>query len=191
MSACSPPGKLRLAGRIPLMLLAATRLHCPRGDAPVAESIAARIAKLERMTTADLRQEWRRVIGGEPRSFNRRFLYKRVAWAIQAKEYGGLSARAQARLEELLPYAETWMPLGRRGLADPPPAAQAASAPTPGTVLTRAYKGRTVAALVREDGRFEHDGEIYDSLTAVARAITGSHWNGHLFFGLSKGRKRA
>jgi hypothetical protein len=156
----------------------------------VAESIAARIAKLQTMTTAQLRHEWRRVIGGEPTSYNRRFLYKRVAWAVQAKEYGGLSARAQARLEELLPYAEMWMPIGRRGLAEPPPAA-ASTAPTPGTVLTRPYKGRTIAVLVREDGRFEHDGEIYESLTAVAKAITGSHWNGNLFFGLKPARKRA
>jgi hypothetical protein len=156
----------------------------------VAESIAARIAKLERMTTSQLRDEWRRVIGGDPRSFNRRFLFKRVAWAVQAKEYGGLSARAQARLEELLPYAETWMPIGRRGLADPPPAT-ATTAPTPGTVLTRTYKGRTVAALMRDDGRFEHDGEIYDSLSAVAKAITGSHWNGNLFFRQRPARRRA
>jgi hypothetical protein len=156
----------------------------------VAESIAARIAKLQTMTTAQLRQEWRRVIGGEPTSYNRRFLYKRVAWAVQAKEYGGLSARAQARLEELLPYAEMWMPIGRRGLAEPPPAA-ASTAPTPGTVLTRAYKGRTVTVLVRDDGRFEWQGDIYLSLTAVARAVTGSHWNGNLFFGLKPARKRA
>lgn len=156
----------------------------------MAESLRTRIAKLQTMTTAQLRDEWRRVIGGEPRSNNRRFLYKRVAWAVQAKEYGGLSARAQARLEELLPFAEMWMPIGRRGLADPPPATPAPSL-TPGSILTRSYKGRTVAALVRPDGRFEHDGEIYESLSAVAKAVTGSHWNGNLFFGLKTGRKRA
>lgn len=147
----------------------------------MAENIATRIAKLQTMTTAQLREEWRRVIGGEPRSYNRRFLYKRVAWAIQAKEYGGLSARAQARLEELLPYAEMWMPIGRRGLVDPPPAT-AGVAPTPGTVLTRMYKNRTIGVLVRDDGRFEWDGDVYESLSAVAKAVTGSHWNGNHFF---------
>jgi hypothetical protein len=155
----------------------------------VAESIAARIAKLQTMTTAQLRDEWRRVLGSTPTSYNRRFLYKRVAWAVQAKEYGGLSARAQTQLEELLPYAETWMPIGRRGLADPPPAT-ATTAPTPGTMLTRTYKGRAVAVLVRDDGRFEWAGDVYESLTAVAQAITGSHWNGKLFFGLRKARRR-
>jgi hypothetical protein len=142
------------------------------------------------MTTAQLRQEWRKVIGGEPRSNNRVWLFKRICWAVQAKEFGGLSARAQARLDELLPYAEMWMPLGKHGLAAPPPAT-AASTPTPGTVLTRVYKGRTIAVLVRDDGRFEHDSEIYDSLSAVAKAITGSHWNGNLIFGLKRPRRRA
>lgn len=157
----------------------------------MAERMAARIAGLQTMTTAQLREEWRRVIGGEPRSSNRVWLYKRLAWAIQAKEFGGLSARAQARLEELLPYAETWMPLGKRGLAAPPAAPGASSGPTPGTLLTRVYKGKTVAVLVRDDGQFEWDGDVFESLTAVAKAITGSHWNGNLFFGLPPARRRA
>src|SRR2546427_716586 len=125
------------------MLLATTRLHWTRefpGGRAVPDSMAARIAKLQQMTTAQLREEWRRVIGGEPRSYNRVWLWKRLAWAIQAKEYGGLSARAQARLEQLLPFAEQWMPLGKKGLAAPPPAATVLSTSTPGTVITRVYK---------------------------------------------------
>jgi hypothetical protein len=156
--------------------------------------MAARIVKLGQMKTAELREEWRRVMGEEPRSYNRQWMYKRLCWAIQAREYGGLSARAQARLEELLPFAEMWMPLGRRAFTQAPPAAPNGDrrSPCPGTVLTRTYKGRTVTVLVRDDGRFEHEGEIHDSLTAVARAVTGSHWNGNLFFGLkSASRRRA
>ena len=155
------------------------------------DSIAARIAKLQQLTTAQLREEWRQVIGGEPRSNNRVWLYKRLAWAVQAKEYGGLSARAQARLEELLPFAEMWMPLGKKGLAAPPPAVTASPAPTPGSIFTRVYKGRTLTVLLRDDGRFEFDGDIYGSLTAIAKAVTGSIWNGRLFFGLPPARKRA
>ena len=73
------------------------------------DSMAARIAKLQAMTTAQLREEWRRIMGEEPRSYNSVWLYKRLAWAIQAKEYGGLSARAQTRLEELLPMADVFL----------------------------------------------------------------------------------
>jgi hypothetical protein len=150
--------------------------------------MAARIAKLQQMTAAQLREEWRRVLGEEPRSYNRVWLYKRLCWAIQAKEYGGLSARAQARLEELLPMAEVWMPLGKRAFPRelPPPAALGDSRlPLPGSVITRVYKGRTMVVTAREDGSFEFDGRIFGSLTAIAKAVTGSHWNGQLFFGLT------
>jgi len=54
----------------------------------------------------------------------------------------------------------------------------------PGTILSREYKGREVRVLVLEKG-FECDGQVYRSLSAVAEAITGSHWNGWLFFGLA------
>jgi len=150
--------------------------------------MAARIAKLQQMTTADLREEWRRVMGEEPRSYNRQWMFKRLAWAIQAREYGGLSARAQARLEELLPFAEVWMPLGRKAFKQPPTASPSNGdrrLPSPGTVLTRAYKGRTLAVTVLADG-FEFDGERYASLTAIAKAVTGTHWNGWHFFGLNE-----
>lgn len=154
------------------------------------ESMAARIAKLQQMTTADLREEWRRVMGEEPRSFNRRWMFKRLAWAIQAREYGGLSARAQARLEELLPFAEMWMPLGRKAFQKAPVNRPSVDRrlPSPGTVLTRVYKRRTLAVTVLEDG-FEFDGERYSSLTAIAKTVTGAHWNGWHFFGLKEREK--
>ncbi len=55
--------------------------------------------------------------------------------------------------------------------------------PPPGTVLRRPYKGRTVLITVLDDG-FEYEGDVYRSLSAVAKAVTGSHWNGNLFFRL-------
>ena len=57
--------------------------------------------------------------------------------------------------------------------------------PAPGTILERLYKGRTYRVNVLDDG-FEYSGEKYRSLTAVAQTITGSHWNGFLFFGLQQ-----
>jgi hypothetical protein len=157
------------------------------------DTMAARIEALQRMTTAELREEWRRVMGEEPRSYNKAWLWKRLAWAIQAKEYGGLSARAQARLEELLPYAEMWMPLGRRAFqgvtaTSVKDAVSKSGLPSPGTVLTRRYKGCTLAVTVLEDG-FEFEGERYATLTAIATAVTGAHWNGWHFFGLKRVRK--
>ncbi len=60
--------------------------------------------------------------------------------------------------------------------------------PAPGTVLTRTWNGQEIRVLVRDDG-YERDGELFRSLTAVARAVTGSKWNGRLFFGLTKRKK--
>ena len=57
-------------------------------------------------------------------------------------------------------------------------------------MITRVYKKRTLVVTVREDG-FEFDGTIYPSLTAVAKAVTGSHWNGHHFFFGPKSKRRA
>ena len=146
-----------------------------------------RILALQRMSTAELREEWRRVMGEEPRSFHRRWLWRRLAWAIQAKEYGGLSALAQRRLEELSVHAEAWMPLGKRafrGLASE--ATPGPRQPEPGAMLTRRYRGRTIVVTVRQDG-YEYEGKIYGSLTAVAKAVTsGSHQSGNAFFGLAR-----
>ena len=57
--------------------------------------------------------------------------------------------------------------------------------PLPGTILRRQYRGRVVQVTVLREG-FEYEGEVYRSLSAVAKAVTGSHWNGLLFWGLTK-----
>ena len=157
--------------------------------------LTARIQALQQMTVADLREEWRRVMGEEPRSYNKAWLWRRLAWAIQAKEFGGLSARAKQRLDELAVEAEVWMPLGKRafkgpGAATPVPRVRDPRLPAPGSVITRPYRGRTITVTILADG-FEYDGRHFASLTAVAKAVTGSHWNGMEFFGLRKPVKKA
>ena len=162
---------------------------------PEQSSVIAKIQALQQMTVAELREEWRRVMGEEPRSYNKVWLWRRLAWAIQAKEFGGLSARAKQRLEELAVEAETWMPLGKRAFQGQAtlaaiPRVRDSRLPAPGTVLTRAYRGRTIAVTIRENG-FEYAGRRFASLTAVAKVVTGTHWNGMEFFSLRKPVKRA
>jgi len=158
-------------------------------DLSLRDDIHARIDALRQMTVAQLQEEWRRLMNEEPRSRNRVWMWRRLAWAIQAKEYGGLSERAKRRIEELIPLAEAWMPIGKRALerrlSPTPIPKRDPRLPRPGTVLTRPYKGRTLAVTVLEDG-FEYDGRRYASLTAIATAVTGSHWNGMHFFGLKR-----
>ena len=152
-------------------------------------TITDRIHALQQMTTAQLREEWRCVMGEEPRSYHRTWLWRRLAWAIQAKEYGGLSARAQERLQELLPHAETWMPLGKRAFQNvgsplPDPQLKDPRLPAPGTEVVRLYRGRNLVVRVLEDG-FEFESRRYATLSAIVKVVTGgSHQSGPRFFGL-------
>ena len=153
------------------------------------------VAALKRMTVKELRGRYLDVFGETTRSGNKDFLWKRIAWRMQANAEGDLTERARRRAEDLANDADLRM--RRPPEKSAPSVASATQAAKvdfgdragelmPGTVLTRPYKGRTITVTVLDSG-FEHEGEVYRSLSAVAKAITGSHWNGNYFFGL-KGR---
>ena len=159
------------------------------------QNVAQALAALGRMTPAQLRDKYLEVFGEPSRSGNRDFLFKRIAWRIQSLAEGGLSDRAKRRAEELARDADIRMTMprapkqtadaGARTVALPTPKGTAHERlPIPGTVLSRKYRGRRVEVKVLPGG-FEYDGQVYRSLSAVAKAVTGSHWNGHLFFGLT------
>jgi hypothetical protein len=116
---------------------------------------------------------------------------------MQANAEGDLSQRARRRAEALANDADLRMkpPKGRVPAAAGGGSVTGRVAPSrdprvpmPGTVLTRPYKGKTVQVTVLRDG-FECDGAVYGSLSAVAKAVTGSHWNGWHFFGLAGGKE--
>lgn len=147
------------------------------------------LAALERMTPAELRDTYRELFGDESRSGNRQWLYRRCAWRLQELVHGGLSEQARERAMAIADDADV------RSIP-PKPVAPAADMPRQTrptaikpdgrlpiahTVLTRVFKGRMYTVTVLPHG-FEYDGDIYKSLTAVAHAITGSHWNGYHFF---------
>ncbi len=81
------------------------------------------------------------------------------------------------------------MPLGKRAFSGPTstpvPQPRDPRLPAPGTVITRSYRGRTIAVTVMEDG-FEYEDRRYKSLTAVAKAVSGLHQNGFAFFQLTR-----
>jgi len=134
------------------------------------------------------------VFGEPPRSRHKERLIRRIAWRLQVLEEGDLSVRARRRAAELANDADlrTLAPRDREA-ADPAPIKSPAVAPVvrderlpkPGTILARQYRGRTIEVRVRKDG-LEYNGQIYKTLTAVAKAVTGAHWNGYHFFGLNK-----
>jgi hypothetical protein len=155
-------------------------------------NIQATIAALERLTVAQLQGKYLEVFGEPSRSGNRDFLTKRIGWRIQSHAEGSLSERAKRRAEVLARDADIRTTVPKPREIDGGGVKQTVKVPTahdrlpiPGTILTRKYRGQQVEVKVLADG-FEHEGQTYRSLSAVAKVVTGSHWNGHLFFGLTK-----
>lgn len=170
----------------------ATSIHPPT-DA----SVDAQLEALTTMTVTQLRARYAEVFGEPTTSGNKQWLYRRVAWRIQALAFGGLSERARQRAAELARDADIRVQAPR---VIPPQRPTNASSrvltltgkvvassdtrlPPPGSVLRRTWKGVEHEVTVLPAG-FEYRGATYRSLSAVATAITGSHWNGFGFFNL-------
>ena len=163
--------------------------------------IGAEVSALRRRTAAELRRRFAELFGEPTHATNKTWLIRRIAWRLQALAEGDLTERARQRAAELANDADLRLgPLqpsrSFRPTIRPVPSASFTPTdperdtrlPPPGTVLTRRYKGQLLQVLVRTDG-FEFDGRLFGSLSAVANAITGSHCNGWLFFGITR-RKR-
>ena len=157
-------------------------------------NINRELAALRRMTPKELRVRYAEVFGEETRSRSKQQLIKMIAWRLQSQAEGGLSERARRRAEQLArdadirltpPKATRANGDGRTRTSSLPSSSGDDRLPTPGTLITREYKGRTLEVTVLENG-FEFEGESYRSLSAVAKAITGSHCNGYLWFRLGK-----
>jgi hypothetical protein len=154
------------------------------------------VAALERMTIGQLHDRYAEVVGEKARSRHRQYLIRRIAWRVQANAEGGLTERALRRAEELANDAEVRVtPPRSRPVRTAPrssdvhaiPPSHDPRLPRPGTAIVRDYKGRRIVVQVLADG-FEWDGQHLSSLSAVAKAITGSHINGFRFFGLERTR---
>jgi hypothetical protein len=139
------------------------------------DSVLAQLAALPEKTPAELKQLWRDLYDREPPSGNKPFLIKRLAYRIQELAYGGLSARAEAKLNVLVEEEDRRV----KGL----PVVRKGDRPIAGTRLIRQWQGVEHCVTVLDDG-FEYQGAKYRSLSAIARAITGTRWNGPAYFGL-------
>ena len=157
------------------------------------------MAALETMTLAELRTQYAELFDELTRSRHRQSLIRRIVWRLQALAEGDLSERARRRAEELANDADLRLTAPRPKIlpqSSPSSLVTGGSTsagnglPAPGTILTRLYKGRLLEVTVLADG-FAYGGQRFATLSAVAKKITGSHWNGFHFFGLTKqGRKR-
>jgi hypothetical protein len=138
--------------------------------------VAAKIARLPEMTLSELQMKWKQVFGETPPPIrNKQYVVQKLAYRIQELHYGGLDKPTRRRLEQ---YA--------RGVNTRPD--QKVYRPLAGTILTREWHGVEHRATVLEDG-FEYNNIKYNSLSQIARKITGTPWSGPVFFGLKSKRE--
>jgi hypothetical protein len=151
-------------------------------------NIVNEVATLERLSIGQLQQRFADVFGEATPASNRTWLVKRIAWRLQALAEGDLSERARRRAAELARDADLCLNPPRSKITPTipqqpvsVPASMDPRLPPPGTILTRPYKGQQLHVQVLNDG-FAYAGNVYSSLSAVAKAITGTHANGFHFF---------
>lgn len=146
-------------------------------------SVAKQVTGLHNLSHQELRQLWTTLNGKEPPAYNRTYLITRLSYRLQEIAYGGLSHLARTTMRQVLAdngYDENgFEPTTRRryrknrlNLAV-------------GTTLVREWRGKRYQVTVVEGG-FDYEGKLYRSLTGVAKAITGTHWNGRVFFGIDR-----
>jgi hypothetical protein len=146
------------------------------------DTIPTRLAALKTASLPELKAQWRELFGTEPPGYNRRFLESRLAYRIQELAYGGLKPETLKRLEALgEQFADR--NITRRRI-------RCGAMPIAGTRLVREWQGIEHTVTVLTEG-YEWQGRPYRSLSAIARAITGTRWNGLVFFGLKKQRVEA
>ncbi len=143
--------------------------------APVVTGVAELLARLNDLTLDELRAEWRRLYRSAPPRLSRDVMRSAIAYRIQEKAFGGLSAASKRKLKEHATQIEI------TGRVRP----DSRSVVRSGARLVREWNGRTYTVAVTEDG-FEYGGKTFRSLTKVARVITGAHWSGPRFFGLNE-----
>ena len=158
------------------------------------------IEALRHMTVGQLKDKYCNVFGESSRSNHKQFLFRRIAWRMQANAWGGLSERAKRRALEIANDADLRIRAPKNFLKQELDEARTVEArvtptedprlPIPGTMLVRQYRGKDIVVGVREDG-FEYSGQVHRSLSSAVRAATGTAWNGFTFFALGgkPGRK--
>lgn len=143
-----------------------------------------------------LKKRYRELFGEESKSSNKQYLFRRIAFRLQANAEGDLSERARRRIGDIADDRDLRVRAPKEFVARPDcgsPVIDRAGPPKdhrlpgPGTLLTRRVGDRQIVVKVLNDG-FEYESRRYRSLSAIAREVTGTRWNGLLFFGLAERR---
>lgn len=157
--------------------------------------IERQLDELHGMTTGQLAELYQQLHGQPVRTRHRQYLIRKNAWRIQANAMGGLSERAKRRAVELANDADIRV-MAPKSMICPPQGGEATvhtrritlrdpRLPAPGSAIVKLYKGQKLRVVVLDgDEGFSYDGQRFETLSAVAKHITGTHVNGFRFFGL-------
>jgi hypothetical protein len=161
------------------------------------KSIEAAIGRLAKMTVPELQQRHAELFGEKSGTPHRQYLFRKIAWELQAREEGTLpeetrqyalgiarEAKLGVRIAENASRLRSGVPLDRSATTS---VAQTHDSrlPMPGSIIVKEFKNRSIVVTVLDEG-FEWEGRRFNSLSAIAKEITGTKWNGLLFFGLTK-----
>ena len=164
----------------------------------MAHTVVAAIEQLRTLNVIALQKKYQQIFGDASKSSNKQYLFRRIAWRLQANAEGGLSERACHRAVQIADEADlrTHAPKGFLSAQVPASATSTidhsqpqrdARLPASGSLLTRRLNDRQIVVKVLTEG-FEFESWHYRSLSAIAREVTGTRWNGLLFFGLTERR---
>ncbi len=140
-------------------------------------TVLSQITALEGMDLHQLRDRWRSLFDTEPPGYGKVMMRKRLAYRIQELAYGGLTEATKRKLREIHKKAEERRRRERNST----------TLPVTGSVLVREHDGIRHEVTILDNG-FEYAGKNWRSLSAIAKHITGTKWNGHAFFGLRSKR---
>lgn len=153
------------------------------------DTTVSQIMELKTKSLKELKAKYEEFFNGQKATSNKKiFLWRKLAYRIQEINYEGLSDDTQTRLNELI---EHYDPVNNKALRpnkltqeiSQEHSARDQRLPIPGTVFTKMYKGQPLEIITLEEG-FEFKGKTYKTLSAIAKEVTGTHWNGYLFFNL-------
>jgi hypothetical protein len=150
-------------------------------------TVLRQVAGLETLSMEQLREQWRTLFGSEPPAYSSSFIKKRLAYRLQEIAFGGLSEEAKEKMKTIL-EENGYDELGGKRVKK---SSIKSNLPIIGTRLIREWNDKRYEVTVVKEG-FEFAGRKYRSLTAITKAITGTHWNGPAFFGLrSSGKSKS
>ncbi len=154
----------------------------------MAESNLTQIMSLKQKSLGELKTKYKEFFGQDAPSSNKVFLWRKIAYRLQELECGTVPEEIQGKIQELIkkydPVNNTNIrPDNGNGQIGKNKSNRDRRLPIPGTLITKEYKGKKYELKILEKG-FEYNNKTYKSLSAIAKEVTGAHWNGYLFFNL-------